>query len=95
MIQEYRKASAEALKVKERIVNTTGRIFCQYPDNKESTFGEWQPEEDANQTLMVWEWMQKNGRKWIEILRDIFWEYGHGITNDIKFATMKAFMENI
>ena len=89
LVKEYRIKSAEALGLKEAW-NGEIRIGYYYG---EILINDWQPDTNANQMLMLWEWMKINGREWVEILRDIFWEYGHTRNGDIKLITMKVFLE--
>lgn len=106
MVTEYRKASAEALGL-EIIF---GRVVVRDKkgnniSNQWNAYGDWEPEKDANQMLMVWEWLIEqecflNIDKWGDTSP---WRFtaatekglNKGGDNDIKLATMKAFMEFI
>ena len=95
-IQKYRKATAEALEL----------IDVYYEENEFSDtdqFRLWQPDKDANQMLMVWEWLKdRRPEIMISIYPDIVYyaifpeineETIEASDKDIKLATMKAFME--
>ena len=80
---EYRKASAEAL---AKDITEGFAILGQY----HPSVAYWTPDTDANQMLMVWELMRGQGAR--TTLTRIFdlWIINK---EDIKLATMKAFME--
>ena len=111
MIQEYRKASAEALVID---------MFCDICSGQKNNIGEcdkcgdcsdeihfyhdkigsnqryvtdvWHPDKDANQMLMVWEWLrEQNARTTLTRIADS-WLINK---EDIKLATMKYSMEFI
>ena len=99
-IQEYRKASAEALGVDWKEDQMSGLpIHLRSP--------KWHPDTDANQMLMVWDWLRKEEGRGIDcsatskIIFVTIWKWFHknggdkymGEGKDIKLATMKAFME--
>ena len=115
MIQEYRKASAEALVID---------MFCDICSGQKNNIGEcdkcgdcsdeihfyhdkigsnqryvtdvWHPDKDANQMLMVWEWLRENVPNGIMlhgILVSVLNQFRDG--GDIKLTTMKCFMQYI
>lgn len=82
-IKDYRQSSAEALGV----LNEGYKII---EDGVVSFMGKrWQPDVDANQMLMVWEWLRDEADHLFDEV--IFHQYLKG--KDIKLATAKAFME--
>ncbi len=87
MIQEYRKTSAETLG--NEMVTTISEGLCMKINGQ---FIPWQPDKDANQMLMVWEWLRKQKRT-VAIL-EIIDEYIF-FDETLFDATMKAFMEYI
>jgi len=106
MIQEYRKKSAEMLGIQ---LTKYGIILGSQRPIKglKSIIQLWHPESDADQMLMVWEWLNTEinltiewlplSRKWNICLyakRDNY-AYPDGTDTDIKLATMKAFMRYI
>ena len=86
MKQEYRKASAEALGHKDISEPQATAIIVLI----DGVIYEWQPDKDANQMLMVLDWMRDNDIKIMDIWAE--WYYHNA---DIKLATMKAFMSYI
>ena len=104
MIQEYRKASAKKCFHHKSIRYLHEIEIIEVYYNNEWHI--WQPDKDANQMLMVWEWMMKQNNHWnisfnsngylleASIIKpyNIYFEEGF---DDIKLATMKAFMEYI
>jgi len=89
MKQEYRKKSAEMLGI-------LGAAYESYQVKPGNLL--WQPDKDANQMLMVWKWLRKQGfpnrkviSKRVNDITHSFWYQGE----DIKLATMKAFIEYI
>ena len=97
-IQEYRKASAEALGYKTRnhyYSNESRATYHKYPEPAPvCDVEDWQPNKKANQMLMVWELM-KNNMTGTSILYEMIKEWLYAPNSDIKLATMKAFMEYI
>ncbi len=85
MIQEYRKVSAEAIGL--IVTEFSTGIVTRY---KDGTYINWYPDTDANQMLMVWDWMRTSGKR--KILREIFENY-LVFKDTLELATMKAFME--
>ncbi len=97
MIQEYRKASAEALGVDWKEDQMSGLpIHLRSP--------KWHPDTDANQMLMVKRWLAKQGVStlsqygrdgivYFQILQDDPYGLWSGQDRDELLATMKAFME--
>jgi len=93
MIQQYRKASAKALKI--NLIPEEGGIVA-----KNGYVAKWQPDIDANQMLMVWELMIKRegcGYVFDSIYRQMFEieDIDEPDTKAIKLATMKVFMKTI
>jgi len=58
-IQQYRKASAEWMGVKEHKI-IGGGTFIQYP-NKVTDLGGWHPDQDHNQMAMMIDKLRENG----------------------------------
>ena len=92
MIQEYRKASAEALNItidkKKRRIRIDGIWLPE-------TY--WQPDKDANQMLMVWDWLKKQKNKYYNvatIVGRIVESYAY-FDGDLFEGTMSRFMEYI
>ena len=111
MIQEYRKASAEKLRLDvhpfhyfypEAEISPDEFLYYR---NEAGGLPMWIPDEMADQMLMVWEWLNNQGFDIdIDIDRNgsIFGIWHpikkiefDGMDKDIKLATMKAFMEYI
>ena len=89
--QNYRKASAEALgfilydKEPGKIIK--GDIIMWFSD--------WNPDKDANQMLMVWEWWKDRegyGYVFDQVYRKIKEHNGIDIGNTVLLATTEAFM---
>ena len=98
MIQEYRKASAEALRLTGVFFNaSTNMFYCDKrqhnikgeKDPNDSMYIIWQPNTDANQMLMVIDLLLKKDKM---IVRNIVLSYVNRGTS-LFIATMKAFME--
>ena len=104
MIQEYRKATAEALGL---VIIETHRdnLIIHFPQIGKPDRQVWHPDTDANQMLMALEWVRSqgwfvqtdlvpNGDSIVDIIKfspkEILYQ---GYDKDIKLATMKAFME--
>ena len=104
-IQEYRKASAEALGLQiYRVTDKLVEVVLRLPDQPYDTNGEWQPDKDANQMLMVWEWLKDQGHGvYIEYYYDdpklivSIWNgtrrFDSEEESSLLIAFMKAFME--
>ena len=109
--QEYRLKSAEALGIE---VNTWKHFFpladdqpggdMLYYKNKHGAYPAWIPNEDANQMLMVWDWLrgEVQGKVFTKIVKAWFFQNPAPCpapcpepSDDIKLATAKAFMEYI
>ena len=96
-IQEYRKASAKKLSNKYQFdfkFWLMSKIIRIYHNPIDGEWIEWSPDTDANQMLIVWDWLEEQGYKGIEALDDIIAKYLVTKT-DIKLATMNTFMEFI
>jgi len=103
-IQEYRKVSAEVLGHKDISEPKATAIIVLI----DGVIYEWQPDLDANQMLMVWDWIIDQGG---DIRFRLSWWFGKrenkrpenifelyskgkftGENSDIRLATAKAFM---
>ena len=84
-MNNYRQSTAEALGIKKSLSITWSEYHI-VDGNHEI----WQPDKDANQMLMVWEWLKKQGLK-VE-LREIMWAYAE-IDISLFTATEKAWEE--
>ena len=89
MIQEYRKKSAEALGFDTYLKN----LDTLWWRSSEHGIIKWQPDKDANQMLMVWEWWSEKER-YGYIFDSVYDEILEDDIN-VLLATMKAFMEYI
>jgi len=104
-IKEYRKLSAKELGLE--LID--GRVVIRNKSGKEmknayNAKGMWEPDQDANQMLMVWKWLNKRidltiewlplSEKWNISLYAKHGSYAFpdGTDADIKLATMKAFI---
>jgi len=85
-INEYRKQSAKRMGFtlsKDKYYGDKNHAFILEVN--------WLPNQNANQMLMVWEWLKKNDKD------VIYRAFNDSMRNnkDIKLTTMKAFMEYI
>jgi len=87
-ITEYRKASAKALGFKN--INIYANDNVEVWDNHIRLI--WQPDKDANQMLMVLDWLREQKVGSLKLLK-IFDKYCNGA--DMKVETTEAFMEFI
>ena len=91
--QEYKKASAEVLGIPfEKQFGDELRIGEERPDG---IIHFWQPDKDANQMLMVWEWWKDRegyGYVFDQVYRKIKEHNGIDIGNTVLLATAEAFM---
>ena len=55
--QNYHKASAEALGL--HAIKYEGKVYANTSENEIKKI--WQPDLDANQMLMVWDWLREQG----------------------------------
>jgi len=89
-IQAYHKASAEALELQ---VETFGKEGIFYFPETFSPLTRWEPDQDANQMLMVWDLIRSKATTG-HIFSQIIAQY-YADKDDIKLATMRAFMQYI
>jgi len=91
--QECRIKTAEALglKIKSHGKDETIVMLPSEPDGID-WYKVWQPDKDANQMLMVWDWLRTKVKIAVfkQMIDDYWWD-----DKDILLATAKAFMEYI
>ena len=89
--QNYHKASAEALGL--HAIKYEGKVYANTSENEIKKI--WQPDLDANQMLMVWEWWKDRegyGYVFDQVYRKIKEHNGIDIGNTVLLATAEAFM---
>ena len=89
-MNNYRQSTAKALGILEYTEHNKNWFL--YPDNPMSQEGKWQPDKDANHTLMVLDWLREQKVGSLQLLK-IFDRYCMGA--DMKAATEKAWEEYI